>query len=475
MCANSALPQTPTMAQRISCLKCLAAIDQDAPVPDPLRACAQCGIPVGTPFVTLSADYFMGHLAQLIFKEAGRANLARSCVKVTLPGVPLAIVKAWVKDVAAMSLRNKCRWDREAEDVQWQRLPGKNSWLLTTWVAAEAVCNFHDYITPPDLQKCWLNCRQLQGGDLVFVIGPITITHQSQATPSQSTNDVLHVTFSTACVSYTEAGFFRMAGTQPAETDDKHANKSRWPHLPFYSDYNQYMCFKSARAVITAASKSAPEQQKLLKGTKVLLRALARKWGAVGPPKLVRKRWPRGDDFWPGRIRPYQHPKLSAATAGFKTLMEHKAVNQKMQQQRERREKVVEERRAKIARQEYAESKALSLSLLNRPGITEQHREQYLARDPRFNGEHARLGYEGVGTPPEKRALAMASSTRLRDLGFRPFMKPPSFPHLNPADCLSGQSSSSSGGESDSDYETEGEESSDEQEDEYSDGEDSAD
>ena len=446
------------MAQRICCLRCLSAIDAEAPVSDPLRQCAQCSLPIGTPVVPLTAPYFFAHLSKKLFDETARGNLSRATVKVELMPVPLTMVEEWVKTVAATAGQNHHDWDREPGDPLWKKKPGEKSWVLTTWAAGEAVCKFEEYVTPPDGERCMRNCRQLSGGDLVFLIGPWIITHKQSDTPCRSCIESLEVTFSSATIACTTQGFFRMSAQHPTQTADDTANKLRWPHLPLYSDFTKYMNFKSAKFVKAWAASSQPENQRFSPRTCGTLRKVAKKFMGKAP-KLVKSRVASPGEFAPRTVKAYQHPKLTYAVTGFLTLKDFNDRKTKAVEERVRRERRAEERRAKAARLEYEQGRQLSLRLINRPGFGEEAREAYLAKDPRFNGEHQRLGYDGVGTPPEKRESARQSDRRLRSLGLHnvSYDKGPSFPHLNPRDESESEAESSDASESEPVHESESE------------------
>ena len=415
----------------------------------------------------MAGDYFLSRVSNDIFGKLHRCNVSQSRVSCELTQVPAPFISQWVNDCAGLSHRNEHDWDRECPNVQFIRKEQEKCWLLTTWAACEGICGFDEYVEAPEGERAFKNARQRTGGDVVFVVPPVLVKWTTKPVKNGYTLDKLSVTVTTAVVPFCEGTFLRLSAAHPIHTGDTLASKDFWPHLPMYSDYTMYLNVKSSRAILDRCSKEQPRSQQLMSRTKNVLSRAAKKW-AGKLPKLV----PRRAKEYPGAAQPYQHPKLTAARAGYRTWAQRTADMDSANKRKEAAEVRAEERRAKIARAQYQEGKELALRIMQGPSWTAEKRQAAMLRDPRFNGENDRLGYDGVGTPPQKRALALASKQRMEDLGFVAYLKPPSFPHLNPADNTSedrGDSETEEGGSEEQEWENpdEGDESED-VEDEYS-------
>ena len=130
-------------------------------------------------------------------------------------------------------------------------------------------------------------------------------------------------------------------------------------------------------------------------------------WEADEPPVAVESRVP--DDGFivtPRSFLPYQNPKLSTTVAGVDTLqdeMEKRAASQKRIAVEDAREAAFLEEYKQWERDAYRIGKDIT----RRTNGTKERQEANFAKfgysfekDPRFNGEHVALGYDGVGPDP---------------------------------------------------------------------------
>ena len=128
---------------------------------------------------------------------------------------------------------------------------------------------------------------------------------------------------------------------------------------------------------------------------------------ASDPPAVVPTRVP-GADFKvkPDCFLPYQNPKLTRSIAGVETLREankKRAAEQKRKAVEDAAEAAFVEEFQQWERDAYIQGKEITMRTCG----TKERRAANMARfrynmesDPRFNGEHAAIGYEGVGPDP---------------------------------------------------------------------------
>jgi len=130
-------------------------------------------------------------------------------------------------------------------------------------------------------------------------------------------------------------------------------------------------------------------------------------WEADEPPVVVQSLVP-GADFRssPTSYLPYQNPKLSRAVAGMDTLqdeMEKRAAKQKRAAAEDAKEAAFLEEYKQWERDAYRIGKEITMRT---NGTAERAKENFarfgysFETDPRFNGDHALLGYDGVGDDP---------------------------------------------------------------------------
>ena len=208
------------------------------------------------------------------------------------------------------------------------------------------------------------------------------------------------ITACTGVVSCHPKTTLHVSPVHPHDTSDDKKTLGRWTHLPFYNDWKLYIRYK--------CKKFLKFNEKFLNCSDILIKATdLPTWCASVPPEVVQNRVP-GPDFKVTKrgYLAYQHPALTRASAGLKTLREH---NEEMEKERmisEREDEVdaaIEKEYEAWERRGYKVEKEITIRTCG----TEERRKANLARwgysmdeDPRFNGEHEAHGYDGVGADP---------------------------------------------------------------------------
>ena len=200
----------------------------------------------------------------------------------------------------------------------------------------------------------------------------------------------------TGIISCTPNAVLSVSPVHPRDFD----NCKRWPHLPFYNDWQLYIRWKVKFFL-------RRNQEHLACGDILVEATKKASWEAEESPVVVALLVP-GDDFivTPSSYLHYQNPKLSRAVAGVDTLqdeMEKRAARHKRVATEDAREAEFLEKYKQWERDAYRIGKQIT----KRTNGTKETQEMNFARfgynfaiDPRFNGEHKALGYDGVGDDP---------------------------------------------------------------------------
>ena len=391
---------------RSLCLRCLHEIDRDAPC-DEDGACENCREDLNTKFFLTSYDYYKAVIGEALLREldknkSGNAYISHSAVTVKIQNVPLEFMTYFMEVVRTAGRDNAELWDREGPRVLVKASRSQYVWVLTTARAIRKVCQFgrKRELIPAD-QAAFGDTRQFPKGDLVKWLPPMTLTWERHLIDVDVWGCVLTIKAPTALLSCNRHTTLNFTPHHPMDTSDEGSNPRRWPHLPFYDDWEVYNLYEFKRYLKKCRSKLVAA------GKEVILAAIDDPaWGAPEPPGVVDSRIPREDIEVTNRSPlPYQHPLLKDA-GWVQTLYE---VKQRKQAEELRQSKQQEEeddfakRLAAWERQAYVDGKAIT----SRVNATVERREANYRRygwsmdtDPRFNGMHEAEGYDGVGPDP---------------------------------------------------------------------------
>ena len=388
------------------CLLCLHEIDRDAPCEED-GTCENCRDDLNAKFYMTSYAYYKAIIGEALLRELdknknGNAYISRSAVTVKVHNVPLDFMKQFMEDVRKEGRDNAEPWDREGPRVLVKASKTQYVWLLTTARAVRTVCQFgtKGALIPAD-QAAFGDTRQFPKGDLIKWLPPMMLTWDKHPIDDDVWGCVLTLKAPTALLSCNRHTTLSFTPHHPVDTTSEGSSLRRWPHLPFYDNWEVYNLFEFRRYLKTCQSKLVAT------GKAEILAAISNPaWGAPNPPCLVDSRVP-GEEFQvtDRSPLPYQHPLLKSA-GWIKTLYEVKqreqvdALQQSKQQEEEdsyTRSMAAWERRA------YLDGKEMTSRVNNTAERREANYRRYgwsMDLDPRFNGMHEAQGYEGVGPDP---------------------------------------------------------------------------
>lgn len=233
---------------------CLAEFDSQLPY-DSDGTCDKCDAPLGRFVAMCSADMFIAQCRRSIFKDVIRkreaAYVAQSLVSLTVPNFPISALQHWMGQVQLAGQQSASQWDKEAPRTLWCDKRDRKAWLFTTWAAVAEICGFSEisYLVPPD-EKAFGNLRQNCTGDIFLVLPPMEVIWDSdEVCPGVSTESV---TFKmcTGLVANCSGTYLHLSSHHPVDTSSDGALVKRWPHLPFYDNYQQYLRWKAGRYII---------------------------------------------------------------------------------------------------------------------------------------------------------------------------------------------------------------------------------
>ena len=391
---------------RTACLGCLHDMHSDEPY-DEVAQCDRCGEPLSTLYLPVDASQWVAMARRAIYKDVLKKKdasyVAHSLATVTVQGFPLELLENFMEEATAAGREGPNDFDKEAPRTQWRRLDKKQSWLLTTVSSVAFLCGFHHLLLPEDNGSAWDNCRQVATGDILCACPPFEVWASQAEVMKDTLVNTVQFRFSTAIIPNRANTYVRFSGQHPVCTTPEGADIRRWPHLPFYSDYQQYLRWRLG--VLVRGNR----RRLVAAGKKNLLDSIALpSWKAAGPPEVVPDRLPSDTYSEDDQAVPWQHPKLTSKMAAFKTSGDAVRLREASARDAAAAAQAAElyeaRKKAEYERWCYQEGKRMTLALLAIPG-----READLAgrtynyskeRDPRFNGEHAAAGYEGVGPDP---------------------------------------------------------------------------
>jgi hypothetical protein len=367
--------------------------------------CEKCGEALHSIRSSLTKDnYYKCAIRAAIFRDILRrkdnAYVAHSIVKATCSHVPLEFMSRFMEEVAEAGRNPKSEpWDREGPRVLCKEFVDKKAWFFTTWGAVQHLCSFEelDAIIKEE-EVAFGQIRQPNvKGDVFVVLPPVYITWDSYPCSQDVDLTTVAITACTGVVSCHPKTTLHVTPVHPDDTSDNKTTLGRWPHLPFYNDWKLYVRWKCKHFL-------RMNQKDLVCGDILVKATRGEEWYASTPPTLVESRVP-GPDFKVTRrgYLPYQHPALTQTSAGVATLKDHMEGMKRVQERKNRVDTHYQEDYEAWERRAYIVGKEVT----ERTCGTEERRRDNLAlygysmdKDPRFNGEHAKHGYVGVGKDP---------------------------------------------------------------------------
>jgi hypothetical protein len=276
-------------------------------------------------------------------------------------------------------------WDKEGPRVLAKSFKDSKSWLFTTFGCVAFLASFEelDAVIRENEVAFGLLRQPDSKGDCFLLLPPCEV---SWDTREVSKNVELTTVTITTCTGNISCHPHAVLAVSPMHPHD-FTNHRRWPHLPFYNDWQLYIRWKAKHYL-------RRNEEFLHKGGVLVAATKESTWEAEEPPVLVASLVPAANfKVTPRCALPYQNPKLTRESAGMETIKEslkRKAVE-------DAREAAFLEELAQWERNAYALGKEITLRTCG----TEERRKANLARfgyimemDPRFNGEHAALGYD---------------------------------------------------------------------------------
>jgi len=391
------------MEQRTACLGCLHAASRKAPF-DPAGECELCKGQLEIDQNISSDNYYRCAIRSAIFTEALRrrnnAYVAHSIIKCTITHIPLSFMTRFMNEVAEKGrLPESEPWDKEGPRVLAKNFKDSKSWFFTTFGAVAYLASFEELnaIIREDEVAFGPLRQPSQKGDCFILLPPCEVSWEMKEV--SDTVELTTVTV-TACTGNISCHPNAVLAVSPIHPHDFN-NVRRWPHLPFYNDWQLYIRWKAKVFLQRNVADLAC-------GETLVAATMKTSWEAKDPPILVASRVP-GAAFKLkfGCHLPYQNPKLTSNVAGSLAVlqdhMEKEAAGQKRKAAEEAKEAAFMESYKEWERNAYRLGKAVTRRTC---GTKERRAANMLAFgysmdiDPRFNGEHTALGYDGVGPDP---------------------------------------------------------------------------
>ena len=391
------------MALRTLCLGCLCEMHSEEPY-DEAGLCDKCEEPLSKLILPVEAEPWIAltraELWEKCLKKREATYVAQAKKTVNVSGFPEELLENFMEQATEWGKKqdNVPEWDRESPRSQWRIHENTQAWLFTAFSSISFICGFHD------LEPIWKgeesgarNYRQLPSGDVVFILPPMEVQLTRREVMRDVFTTTVSLTFSTGVVPYKKEGncYLRLSPVHPDDTTDAAASLDRWPHLPAYDNYRQYCRWQVGQYLLATRSMLNS------KFKDAFINSVAKaSWEADSPPGVVAARLPPADFDEKKEAVPWQHPLLTRSKCAYRTFgdmqrAEHERISR--QAQREREEAAYTARRQHDYELWcYTEGKRISLAVMNNNRLCTWRQED----DPRFNGEHARLGYVGLGPDP---------------------------------------------------------------------------
>ena len=396
---------------RTLCLECLHELDRERDF-DKNGLCDHCDNRLDASFTVMPCNYYPRALRTLLYKEVAKRHgteyVSMALITVHGPHIPLSFMLSYMEEVSEAGRREDSPpWDQEGPRTMWKVFSDSKAWLLSTWGAVQFLCSWEelDASVVPRGEKALGNMRQTPEGDCIFLVPPVEVSWSSSSSDPDEGLFSVTIKASTTLVSAHSNTSLQFTPLHPSDTSDEGANISRWRHLPLYNDYILYLSWKSKEFL----NKSHVRRHLKKESKGILLAAISEPtWVAADlTPEVVQSRIP-GADFKVTTVcaLPYQHPKLTQTSSGSVTLQMQRADHARKEAAKE---KVKERERKELEayqaweRDAYAYGKALTARVNGteeRRAYNFKTRGYRMEEDPRFNGEHEKANYDGVGPDP---------------------------------------------------------------------------
>ena len=396
------------MSSRTMCLGCLHDIHA-AERYDDEGECDKCGEALSTLYLPVDASQWVAILRDKIFREVLKKKeasyVALSARTVVVSGFPLELLENWMDAATSAGRESTEDWDKEAPRTKWRAMEHRQSWLFTTIPAVAFICSFQTLV------KCdgdrdgagFDNHRQTPTGDILSVCPPFEVTASQELLLPDVLVNTVTFRFATCVIPNRKNTWLRLSGKHPVHTYSAGADLKRWPHLPFYDSYEVYLRWRIGRQMKANKNKLLPVFKRELLDSIALPT-----WKASEPPGVVASRLPSDAYTEATQAVPWQHPGLTAKMAAYKTSGDaerlREARSAKAAAEAREYAKFNARKQAEYERFCYEEGKRITERTLSKPGSSEatllRSYNYSRERDARFNGEHARAGYDGVGPDP---------------------------------------------------------------------------
>jgi hypothetical protein len=317
--------------------------------------------------------------------------------------IPPDLLSSWMRDVAMTTREGKLAsnfWDREYRSVQFcdrgscekdvgSRVRG---WVFHNCRSMELLAGMH-LMRQSDADVAYSNIRR-KNNTLKIIIPPGTVTETARQQPNGVVTSELTSKFSTAKVVVIVDPPCRcrpkLSASHPLLTGPEDAELTRYPHLPPQDcNLREYTQFKFMQSIhdepkIYNNKLQLPHFQHLqqrVASWNFHEPTLWRAWGGI-----------KNTSFPPMTAKPYQHPYLTKAKAGFATYVDHLRVveaREAADARRAAREKELHEE------DDYLHKRNERLRVMVVPEGRERLKKnvQYSpSRDPMFNGQDKAAG-----------------------------------------------------------------------------------
>ena len=315
-CMYCACRNMAGLVPRTLCMRCLHVQNKKAPC-DPEGECNQCKEKLAVNGSIMSDTYYKCAIRNAIFTEVLRrrnnAYVAHSIGKAIVSHIPLSFMLRFIKEVAEKGRLERARpWDKEGPRVLAKNFKDAKSWFFTTFGAVSHLASFEelDAVIREDEVAFGLLRQPGKKGDCFLLLPPCEVSWDSREVARNVELTAVTITTCTGNIACLPHAVLSVSPVHPHDF----TNCKRWPHLPFYNDWQLYIRWK-AKFFLRRNQEHLECGDVLVAATKELT------WEASDPLVVVPTRVP-GADFKvkPDCFLPYQNPKLTSSIAGVETL-----------------------------------------------------------------------------------------------------------------------------------------------------------
>ena len=250
-----------------------------------------------------------------MLRRKSNAYVAHAVVKATTSHILVEFMHRFMAEVAMKGRQELAMpWDKEGPRVFMKDFKDTKTWFFSTFGVVAYFASFEelDAVIKEDEVAFGPLRQPNKKGDCFLLLPPCEVVWDSREV--SSTTELTTVTI-TACTGIIACIPNAVLAVSPVHPHD-FSNCKRWPHLPFYSDWQLYIRWKTKHFL--------KRNEEFLQCGEMLVAATEKDtWEAKQPPDVVPSRVP-GKDFKLTRrcALPYQNPKLSRGASNMETVQD---------------------------------------------------------------------------------------------------------------------------------------------------------